>query len=289
MQKLSSLTLTSELKPHFQNVVNLNEGPLNALTTPYSDFKRIGISDFSLCIILNNGQKYMINENSDEIVQIELALNGLALNGGECPKEVDNNLIHLLKDCFANQFSYFPNHFMICEHSECTFIFSGVRYENQAKVAQFVKYDNQQFQRYCIDFTDKFLERLIEINPTYRFYLIFTNKLLRDSVINNTFSREIGLSNRERQCLLMISQGKQTKEIAKELDISPYTVEVYIKNIKRKLNCKTLPEVITEAMQRGIIGGFTRENKFTMPLANHFYIAKSLKNQLMNPLMHSVY
>lgn len=49
----------------------------------------------------------------------------------------------------------------------------------------------------------------------------------------------IYLTAREEECAICIMQGNTLKEVAKTLDLSPRTVEFYLKNIKNKLNCRT--------------------------------------------------
>jgi RNA polymerase sigma factor (sigma-70 family) len=44
------------------------------------------------------------------------------------------------------------------------------------------------------------------------------------------------LSDREREVILILAQGKQNKEIARQLGISEHTVEKHLSNIYRKLN-----------------------------------------------------
>lgn len=46
------------------------------------------------------------------------------------------------------------------------------------------------------------------------------------------------LSKRERQVFALIGQAKTCKEIAKEIGISPRTVEIHISNVKKKTGCR---------------------------------------------------
>lgn len=55
---------------------------------------------------------------------------------------------------------------------------------------------------------------------------------------------EVLLSQREKQCMHLISFGKTAKEIGLELDISHRTIELYIKNIKSKTNAQNKTELI---------------------------------------------
>ena len=49
----------------------------------------------------------------------------------------------------------------------------------------------------------------------------------------------IYLTGREEECAIHLMQGNTLKEIARHLELSPRTVEFYMKNIKNKLNCRT--------------------------------------------------
>jgi len=55
---------------------------------------------------------------------------------------------------------------------------------------------------------------------------------------------QITLSEREKACLHHLSQGLTIKEIAKQLELSPRTVETYMARVKEKLNCKNKTDLI---------------------------------------------
>ncbi len=57
------------------------------------------------------------------------------------------------------------------------------------------------------------------------------------------------ISKRERECLECLVKGMTAKEIAKELKLSPRTIEFYINNLKRKFNCVKRVELIVKALQ----------------------------------------
>ncbi len=52
------------------------------------------------------------------------------------------------------------------------------------------------------------------------------------------------LTIRENQCAYYLMNGMTAKEIGKELELSPRTIESYIDNIKRKLLCKNKAQLI---------------------------------------------
>jgi two-component system response regulator FixJ len=60
------------------------------------------------------------------------------------------------------------------------------------------------------------------------------------------------LSNREMEVLLLLVQGKQNKVVARELDISPRTVEVHRARIMQRLELTSFAELVRLAVQSGL-------------------------------------
>ena len=61
------------------------------------------------------------------------------------------------------------------------------------------------------------------------------------------------LSNQERTILASLAEGKPSKEIAKELFISPLTVDTHRKNLLRKTNCIDTTGMVTYARLVGLL------------------------------------
>ena len=55
---------------------------------------------------------------------------------------------------------------------------------------------------------------------------------------------DIRLSKRETQCLEYLALGKSMKEIGRSLELSPRTIEFYLKNIKQKTGIRSKEEII---------------------------------------------
>jgi two-component system, NarL family, response regulator NreC len=66
---------------------------------------------------------------------------------------------------------------------------------------------------------------------------------------NDAFST---LTNREREVLQLLTEGKTTKQAAKRLHISPKTVEVHRLNIMNKLKIDNMVQLTKYAIQEGI-------------------------------------
>jgi len=60
------------------------------------------------------------------------------------------------------------------------------------------------------------------------------------------------LTERERELLQLVANGRNTKEIAGELGISIKTVEVHRQNIMKKLNLFSIAELTKYAVREGL-------------------------------------
>jgi len=61
------------------------------------------------------------------------------------------------------------------------------------------------------------------------------------------------LTDREREVLHMVAEGKSNKEVAGSLNISPTTVETHRSHILQKLGIHSVPELIFYAVRKGIV------------------------------------
>ena len=59
---------------------------------------------------------------------------------------------------------------------------------------------------------------------------------------------------REQEIITMAGNGLKSKEIAKQLNISPRTVDTHKKNIFKKLGINNTIELVQYAFKEGIIG-----------------------------------
>jgi two-component system, NarL family, nitrate/nitrite response regulator NarL len=62
------------------------------------------------------------------------------------------------------------------------------------------------------------------------------------------------LTTREQAVLLLVAEGKSSKDVANILDISTRTVETHRKNIKKKLGIATTAGLTRYAIESGLIG-----------------------------------
>lgn len=77
----------------------------------------------------------------------------------------------------------------------------------------------------------------------------FATPLPLQKIITSVTPSAVMLTKREKQIILLIKDGKTSKEIAKELSISEYTVETHRKNIFKKLKLSSVQELIKFAYE----------------------------------------
>lgn len=65
----------------------------------------------------------------------------------------------------------------------------------------------------------------------------------------NTDTEEIALTRREKEILLLLSKGRTTLQIARELKLSKFTIDTHRKNIHKKLGIKSNAGLVRYAME----------------------------------------
>ena len=84
-----------------------------------------------------------------------------------------------------------------------------------------------------------------------------TKKLLTDYLhrveVGESQTNYDGLSDREREVLRLIAQGNTSAEIARSLNISPYTVQSHRDHIMEKLNLHSKADLIKYANRKGLL------------------------------------
>lgn len=76
----------------------------------------------------------------------------------------------------------------------------------------------------------------------------------------------IHFSQRESDCMLQMLRGKSIDGIAKHTNLSPRTVEYYVKNIKKKVGCRTKFELIEIVIESDFLNNFGANSKIEKTL-----------------------
>ncbi|HYF21363.1 MAG TPA: LuxR C-terminal-related transcriptional regulator, partial [Ramlibacter sp.] len=64
----------------------------------------------------------------------------------------------------------------------------------------------------------------------------------------------VHLTDRQRQVLQAVAAGKTDKQIARELALSPRTVEMHVAGALKALGCATRAEAVAKATTGGLLG-----------------------------------
>ena len=80
------------------------------------------------------------------------------------------------------------------------------------------------------------------------------NRHIRRASSGEQISAFSQLTDREREVLQLIAEGKATKDIAAKLYRSVKTIETHRRNIMHKLNLHSLPELTKYAVRQGLTG-----------------------------------
>jgi two-component system, NarL family, response regulator NreC len=75
-------------------------------------------------------------------------------------------------------------------------------------------------------------------------------RLMKERSIQDSYEL---LTEREREILQLLAEGKSNKEVATLLSVSPYTVETHRTNLMQKLALHNTAEIVLYAVRKGIV------------------------------------
>ena len=75
-------------------------------------------------------------------------------------------------------------------------------------------------------------------------------RLMRERRVQDSYDL---LTDREREVLQLLAEGKSNKEAASVLDVSPHTIETHRQNLMQKLRLHNTAEIVLYAVRKGII------------------------------------
>ncbi len=93
---------------------------------------------------------------------------------------------------------------------------------------------------------------IITLWENKQYYQEYLEENINEELEDN-YRYKIDVSDREKEILLHIKEGKTNKQIAEILFISSYTVKTHRQNLRKKFNVNTSSALIAKAIQFGII------------------------------------
>lgn len=255
------------------------------ITSFCKSLSKIGLDYMVMYVVFNDGSRFVLSN----IFHMLEAYYGESLYKEDYSfrSETIENIDYFLcdsttavskkfKKMLEERFGVHRAYYIVRDCPECVFIFGAIKKEGFDYYDQIYKDTVRDFEDFCVSFTDEFLDLIIQYNFSYRHSFILTNPAYRKAVIKGGYPKNEELSEREKECLLLASGGKTTKEIAKILNISPYTVETHSKNIKEKMNCSSMIEAAMEGVLRGVIGSMHQWRRIDTSRMGNFKIISSM-------------
>ena len=103
-----------------------------------------------------------------------------------------------------------------------------------------------------------FIQAIRSVSQGKAFFSPAVSRMLVEDYVRQLQDKDIEdsyelLTQRERELLQLIAEGKSNKDVANMLNLSPYTVDTHRGNIMEKLNLHSVPELILYAVRKGVI------------------------------------
>ncbi len=101
---------------------------------------------------------------------------------------------------------------------------------------------------------DEFMQALRNVAAGKTHYSPAAQRIMRKAMsANGTVAVASELTDQEKVVLRLVAEGLSSKEIARKLGLSRFTVENHRSNIRRKTGLSSVPKLVIYAMRRGII------------------------------------
>jgi DNA-binding NarL/FixJ family response regulator len=103
-----------------------------------------------------------------------------------------------------------------------------------------------------------FIQAILSVSQGKAFFSPAVSRMLVEDYVRQMQDKDIEdsyelLTQRERELLQLIAEGKSNKDIANMLNLSTYTVETHRGNMMEKLHLHSVPELILYAVRKGVI------------------------------------
>jgi DNA-binding CsgD family transcriptional regulator len=111
-----------------------------------------------------------------------------------------------------------------------------------------------QFEKFIVCFLNEMEKEITSALWDHQDLDFFQNKEFRKKVITRQLnSKKPILTDREIDCLRLLTQGLATKNVADELNLSVETVNTHTKSIRRKLGCSNITQSVAIGIKIGLI------------------------------------
>lgn len=100
--------------------------------------------------------------------------------------------------------------------------------------------------------SSELIKAIISVSSNKKYVCSKISSIILNELLTNFQEEESGLTQREKEILQLIAEGKSSKEIGEMLFLSSKTVDTHRKNIMDKLELRSLPELTKYAIRSGL-------------------------------------
>lgn len=220
------------------------------------------ISHFSISMVFHGGQKYYLSNlylwaipyRTEGLYRGDIDHDYSQYNEKEffiqSQIEYDSMQIPIIQ-VLESRYKLHTVFAMVRQCKECDFIiesYSDTKVTEPEKLYHEVR---DSFECFIADILDNMTLEILSALPNQKWLRIFNDAKYRREVITrkNKYKEYLPLSPRELQCLGLLAQGLNVKNIAAQLHLSCETVNTHSKSIRKKLESNNITEAVAKAFR----------------------------------------
>lgn len=143
---------------------------------------------------------------------------------------------------------------MIRQCYDCDLIIEAYNNEGVEDPAKLYFEIRAQFEKFIVCFLNEMEKEISTALPDHQHLDFFQNKEFRKKVITRQLNNKRSiLTDREIECLYLLTQGMATKTVADKLNLSVETVNSHTKSIRRKLDCSNITQAVAIGIKLGLV------------------------------------
>ncbi len=237
---------------------------IDYLTTQFNCPKEI--SNFSISMLFRGGQRYYISNlylwaipyRTEGLYRGDVDHDRSLFHGKEffIQRDIKYDTMQIpIIQILESRYRLNTTLAIIRQCHECDFIIEAYNNDKVPDPQTLYYKIRDAFETFICHFFDEMQQEIISALPNQKWLSILTDSDYRKKVITRQIfsNNALLLSPRELQCLKLLAQGKNIKEIAAQLFLSSETITTHAKSIRQKLNCKNITAAVSKAFIWGLI------------------------------------
>ncbi len=239
--------------------------------------KKLGLDYLALYVTFNNGQKFVISnlyhfveayyaeELYQEDYQADLTKNDERDFFLEGEKLFTSE--RLTREA-ETRFHIYRAYFLVRHSPECKIVLGAAASHPIDNFTRIYEQTYEKFSRLGAEFFLRHVDIMKSTLPDYMHSIILTDAEYAREIMMNKIKPTV-LTDRQIDCLLWASRGKNAGETAEILQLASRTVTSYRTQVIKKLECVNMPQAVYEAFKRGCLGVFTEPRRTSLKFSSH--------------------